>query len=588
MKKKNIINFLWIALISLLLMQCESMTDTYQKYIDEGEKLYLGKTDSLIAMPGIGRIKLKWYVNSDPKIEETIIYWNMRQDSVVKTFQRKEEGMQTDSIIIEGLAEGLYTFELYNRNVRGDRSLFSSVQGEVYGENFISGLKNRAVASTQVIAYDKDKQTSDVEVTWGPSPKGSLGSKITYNKRSSGEFVEVLAAADQTSITIYDVGNRLNNPDDMLEITTLYQFDNSIDILETKPQKEQICVFSASGVRKEYNTNGTLERTIQFDNLIKILRRVSSLSTTVAYDCNRVAESSSLPNTFFRFTLKENNINVEGYYNGLLNTISDYASSTFSPVEQKLTLHYKYVKTDGSYSIIEEELVTGNTSFPVLPKKVYSFGSNKNGHFFTKDDDLIHVDVSGNMWLYRFNEDKSFDAPSLITTEWANFTSVFYLPNNRIFRYDGYRVDIMTIDDGYNVIALAWYVGAGWTPLNINRLMPFKDFALIMTNTSGVLLKLGINASNGWVGGFDQIATGFEAYRKIIPFGNTILAIDNSGGLWHMTLSDNFELGVRTRIGSGWNKYIDVINQGSGLLAIDENGDMWSYDFNPDLSWNVN
>ena len=45
--------------------------------------------------------------------------------------------------------------------------------------------------------------------------------------------------------------------------------------------------------------------------------------------------------------------------------------------------------------------------------------------------------------------------------------------------------------------------------------MPFKDFALIMTNSSGVLLKLGINANNGWVGGFDSIASGFSVYKKI-------------------------------------------------------------------------
>lgn len=108
-----------------------------------------------------------------------------------------------------------------------------------------------------------------------------------------------------------------------------------------------------------------------------------------------------------------------------------------------------------------------------------------------------------------------------------------------------------------------------------------------MTNSSGVLLKLGINANNGWVGGFDSIASGFSVYKKIIPFDNSILAIDNSGDLWHMTLSDNFELGNPVKIGSGWNKYINVIRQGTALLAIDAYGDMWRYEFNPDLSWNV-
>lgn len=586
MKKNNIINILWISLVSLLFIQCDD--NLYQNYIDEGEKTYLGKTDSLKAMSGIGRIKLKWYVNADPKIEQTVIYWNMRQDSVVKSFIRTVNGKQADSLIIENLAEGIYSFELFNRNSKGDRSLISSVQGEAFGDNYIATLNNRLVTSMQVIAYDKDKQSSDIQVVWGPRLNGSLGSKISYKKRSTGEYVEVFAAADQNSTTIYDVGNRLNDEEDMLKITTIYQLANSIDLLNTAARKEQIVVVTASGVRSDYNSSGVLTGTVRYNDLIKILRRVSSLSTTDAYDVNRVADASSLPNTFFRLTLRDNNIQVEGYFNGLLNTISNNGSNTFSPEQQKVALNYKYLRAGAAYSTVEEEYLPANISFPVLPMKVYSFGSDKEGHYFTKGDDLMRVDLNGDMWLYRPREDKTFNEPTLMTTGWANFTSIFYLPNNRIFRYNRERVDIATIDEDYNIVALAWYVGAGWTPLNINRLMPFKDFALIMTNTSGALLKLGITASNGWVGGFDNLGSGFNAYRKIVPFDNSVLAIDQAGDFWYMTLSDNFELGARVKIGSGWNKYVDVVKQGSALLAIDANGDMWRYDFNPDLSWNVN
>jgi len=588
MKKKNSIIFLWISFISLLCIQCDDMNDLYQNYIDEGEKIYLGKTDSLIAMSGLGRIQLKWYVNADPKIKETVIYWNMRQDSVVKSFHRTVNGIQADSLVIDNLAEGVYTFELYNRNDEGDRSLISDVQGEVYGDKYLATLKNRTIASMQVTSYDKEKQSSDIEVVWGPGLNGSIGSKISYFKRSSGEYVEVMAAKNEISTILTDVGNRLNSPDDMLKVSTLYSLENTIDILESSSRKEQICVFTASGVRSDYNSDGILTGTVQFDDIIKILRRVSSLSTTDAYDCNRVADASSLPNTFFRLVLKDNNIEIDGYFNGLLNTISNEGTSTFSPEEQSIILKYKYLKSGGAYSIVEEKYLPANISFPVLPIKVFGFGDNKEGHFFTKGDDLMQVDLNGDMWLYRYNEDKTFDEPTLMTTGWAGFTSVFYLPNNRILRYDRNRVDIATIDENYEIISLAWYVGAGWGSLNINRLMPFKNFALIMTNTSGALLKLGISASNGWIGGFDTIGSGFTVYRKIIPFDNSILAIDLSGDFWYMTLSDNFELGNRVKIGSGWNKYVDVIKQGSALLAIDAEGDMWRYDFNPDLSWNVN
>lgn len=167
MNKTPIYIWLCISLFSLFLIQCDDKEsdDLYKQYINEGEKIYLGKTDSLVALSGIGRVQLKWYVNADPKIEETVIYWNMRQDSVKKSFRRTEKGIQADSLFIEGLPEGTYTFELINRNKSGYRSLVSTVQGEVYGESFISGLKSRGISSMTVIAYDKEKQLSDIKIS---------------------------------------------------------------------------------------------------------------------------------------------------------------------------------------------------------------------------------------------------------------------------------------------------------------------------------------------------------------------------------------------------------------------------------------
>ena len=108
-----------------------------------------------------------------------------------------------------------------------------------------------------------------------------------------------------------------------------------------------------------------------------------------------------------------------------------------------------------------------------------------------------------------------------------------------------------------------------------------------MINDAGILKKISINQSNGWVGGFVDLGSGFNDYWKIIPYDNSLLTIDASGDLWYMTLSDSYVLGRRQKIGSGWNKYIDVIKEGSALLCIDSDGDLWRYDFSPELPWNI-
>ncbi|WP_298652135.1 DUF4998 domain-containing protein [uncultured Proteiniphilum sp.] len=574
--------------VYLLFPGCSDMNDIHQQYLDREKTFYLGMTDSLVALSGEGRIKLKWYVNADPKIEQTVIYWNMRQDSVVKTFLRKEKGIQADSIIIDNLAEGTYSFELFNKNTRGDRSLYSTVQGISYGDNYRATLKNRAVTTMKILAYDKEKQASDIEITWGTRLYGILGMKISYKKRSSGEHAVVFVRADEPSTVLPDVGNRLNSVEDILEISTLYLLDNTIDTLSTYPLKEQICIYSASGTRSDYGSNGILTGRTSYSNIIKILSRVSALTTTDVYDCNRVAESPNLSNTLFRLMFSStNNIKTEGYFNGLLNTISNVEEGVFIPEQQKLTLKYQILKSGGSYSIVEEEFVPSDISFPVVPQKVYSIGENKNGHFFTQGEDLLQLDKSGNLWVYKPQADKTFGTPSLIASGWTNYASVFYLPNKRIMRFDLNIVDCAIIEDDNYTLRYVPFFGSGWSGLSIDRLMPFKDFALIMTNTSGVLKKIGINQSNAWVGGFVDIGTGFKDYWKIVPYENSLLAIDKSGDLWHMALSDDFVLGSRVKIGSGWNKYLDVIKQGTALLCLDNNGDLWRYDFNPDLSWNI-
>src|SRR5690554_5430897 len=94
----------------IIVTSCDDMNDIQSQFADREEQVYLGKVDSIKFFPGFGRVKLTWYVSSDPKIEKTIIYWNMRNDSIVKEFNRNTPGVQKDSITFESLPEGSTLF----------------------------------------------------------------------------------------------------------------------------------------------------------------------------------------------------------------------------------------------------------------------------------------------------------------------------------------------------------------------------------------------------------------------------------------------------------------------------------------------
>ena len=149
MKKRNKIvsGILGLLGIFLLTTSCDNMNDIQSKYTAQEEQTYLGKVDSIKSWSGLGRAKITWYISADPKIEQTIIYWNMRKDSIVKDFVRNTPGPQKDSIIIENLSEGTLQFEFRNINSKGNTSLYSSASVTSWGEHFANKLYARSITS---------------------------------------------------------------------------------------------------------------------------------------------------------------------------------------------------------------------------------------------------------------------------------------------------------------------------------------------------------------------------------------------------------------------------------------------------------
>lgn len=251
--KKNIITSI---LLILLFSACDDMNDIHQDYLDWGESVYLGKPDSLNIYSGLERVKLTWVNNSDPDISETVIYWNMRNDSIVKPFERISSAKQKDSIIIDNLPEGDYNFELKNRNNKGQASLVASVRGSSLGDHYKSGLRPPLVSSIKVNDYNTNTKSAIVELNWINS-SGSVGVVIRYNKYTSGELVELNLDPSQTSIILTDVGNRLWNDSDMIYMSSLYAPDQSIDTLASSFSESQIVTYTATvGYRMDVSASG--------------------------------------------------------------------------------------------------------------------------------------------------------------------------------------------------------------------------------------------------------------------------------------------------------------------------------------------
>ncbi len=192
LKNKNItdmnrFSIILSSLVTLLLYSsCDKMNDIQKEYEDRGEKVYLGKVDSIKAFSGVNQVKLTWYMTADPKIQKTIIYWNMRNDSIVRPFSRTTPGLQKDSIVIQNLPEDTHVFEFRNVNDAGETSLISTASGIVWGEEYKNGLKGRVPV---MLDYHHEESLFTVQLSTALVSSGIVYSELFYTDKAGVQKV---------------------------------------------------------------------------------------------------------------------------------------------------------------------------------------------------------------------------------------------------------------------------------------------------------------------------------------------------------------------------------------------------------------
>ncbi|SMD13464.1 DUF4998 domain-containing protein [Pedobacter nyackensis] len=173
MKRNIYIGYILIfTLISSLFSSCSKMDDNYAVFIKDGEKKYTGKAEGLQAMSGKNRVKLSWVLVSDPKIEKAKIYWNNRADSLILPIQRTDNN-QVVEVVISGLLENAYTFEVFTYDKEGNSSIKSEIIGTVYGENYAASISNRPMERAEY-----DSSNGNATIFW-------------YGVNNQAEIVEV-------------------------------------------------------------------------------------------------------------------------------------------------------------------------------------------------------------------------------------------------------------------------------------------------------------------------------------------------------------------------------------------------------------
>lgn len=166
--------FIILALLALL-AACTKMDEYRDKYMANGSIVYPGKMDSVKAYSGKNRAEIRGLFTSDPKITKYKVFWNSRQDSIEVAVVRTN-GVDTASVIIPSLPEGLMSFEVRTYDAHGNTSIPVTAAANIYGELYQSALTNRAIANAEM----QDDGTA--LITWADvsSDAGTVSMRVKY------------------------------------------------------------------------------------------------------------------------------------------------------------------------------------------------------------------------------------------------------------------------------------------------------------------------------------------------------------------------------------------------------------------------
>lgn len=196
---RTVLKALPVIILSYFWISCSKMDATYKQFVVPNGVNYIQKASSVNVYPGRNRVKITWLRGSDPKTKKAIIYWNNRADSLEVPVTQVNPA-DTVQVIIDGLPENSYNFDIYTLDKDRHASIAVNAMGNSYGDSYESSLLIRPVNTLK-------SKGNNAEITWFTSDTTSFTSELHYTDKSgNNRVVQVPMDSDTTELEDYDFG----------------------------------------------------------------------------------------------------------------------------------------------------------------------------------------------------------------------------------------------------------------------------------------------------------------------------------------------------------------------------------------------
>jgi len=214
-----------------MLAACDDMNSLHNKYLEEGEIVYMARFDSLKINPGYKKAEFIYWL-SDPKGKNVEVNWAMGEAKFRAPVSVTTLDAPGRFVIEDMKEEGNLNFIIYvyDANFK-ERSMAENRTLEIPGERYVSSLNKR---NLKFYTYDADDRSLKLDWVTFVNER-SIGTELTY-LTSSGIKVDTIAkpGALFSHVTVLEDVVR----DSEFSYRTLYlPVANCLDIFSTQSEK---------------------------------------------------------------------------------------------------------------------------------------------------------------------------------------------------------------------------------------------------------------------------------------------------------------------------------------------------------------
>ena len=213
---KKFLNIIVMVAMTGFFATCDKMEDKHKKWIEDGEKIYAPRIDSLVVYNGIGRGYVKFWLLESPNVKTVDFFWDNDADSLIVPVS-PTAGRDSFAVFLPLPEERTYTLYTRTTDNFGNHSLRTLSTVTSYGDIYKSTLANRRIRRVE-----QDGTTATI--SWLDANEGLVATEVRYITTTDASMRTIRTLAGDPE-TVCDDADK----DFPYEYRSIYAPVNSID-----------------------------------------------------------------------------------------------------------------------------------------------------------------------------------------------------------------------------------------------------------------------------------------------------------------------------------------------------------------------